>query len=1075
MKLIYVIAALAMLAMLIPAMAVPVSAGANTMTIELQYVHMVNGQQVTEYLPDGAANSSGLNEGFNVAGSIIRVTAPGEPSQWNLDVVTTHSPEPPVAYAAAHWVGGDPNSQSPKPTTVLVQGTWGEATISAVVSDIEYTAKKKWGMITGTDIDDPQTTTVTWNEESKSWFADGSISDTVMGSFLVNGVATAHAAQGAILNWYLISGDESISLTPDFAGALKTTMANKADAKYVQFIDPTESANWPYYQWHHTTDGTNGWLGTYVQNITDKTGVAGVEIGAWFEEAVQIVVVPEYPNYPNRKVTPEITSFNFGTTEMEVVPQVRWTGEKIVLEANFGAGMGNKDVLFYFQEPSVGTLEGLTDDNEAATVWTQTNSDGVACAILFSQVPGQSDVIAALYPRGRNAPVTNQYAFKVYFLNFESLELTNVVGKRVGHDEGLWEPANPWQSGYYDDTKADNYPDMVGPPDYDYNLRINDPNAPDVVYENLNVSQDTLLRAKVRGYFTNTTPSTRTVGVIPNKDPKKPGLTLPAGRWILPDDWDVLATLDNSNYEQTRRFWDIMDAPNDTLNFPYAEVVNDAGIEITGPFTPGIELMTPYGWDIHAYSDRQTVVPNGALDLWDAPMPPAKIILDILDRQKMIVANGKSYDIGDSGYFKTALKTDIYYSGPLYTAPFYQVLIPAHQAIPPFNTQFGGGYDWNSFDGTHGPYEFWTIINRPEGAPVTSADPAQHPTKVQVYSDNHGEAMVWLNGNWNLDFSPYDVKGGVGIPYGSPVGSTVVEAQSDYPYVRSQTPIYSNQVTKDWWWGGEVAGVDQYTGGAAMVLTGGHDEDIVFTTGTTSADDDAWGISNDHALFVWVTDRDGLIDGVLNAKVEWMLSGEGNPYLTSGNIDALNGCNWSQYLQFRDGFLRNDANPGHAVAPNSYGIVGVSYLRAPTSEEMEILVKTYPTEFTTNKALAVADPDNPLFYAGNFAVAAIDVTTTAGGDNTASVKIFSADFGGPGAWIIRTINFDAADSFPLDDNILPGDANVDKVVNMLDITAVERYLLGLDSYYAASADANFNNEVDMGDVVKIERIYLGLE
>jgi len=1098
MKLIYVIAALAMLAMLIPAMAVPVSAGNSyTMPIELQWVHMVNGVQVTDYIdPDGALNGDGVNEGFNVAGSIIRVTAPGTPSEWNLDNVTTHYSENGVNFGEAHWVGGDPNLKSTIPTQVLVQGTWGEATITATVGTTVYTAKKKWGMITGTDITPPQTTTVTWNEASKSWFADGEISDTVTGAFI--GAVKTHVAQGAVLNWYLVSGDENVSLACDYAGDLKTYVEGLDPAQYVQFIDPTESVNWAYDKWYV---GNDGWLGTCVQNITDKNGVAGVDIGAWFEEAVQIVVIPEYPNYPNRLVCPEITSFNFGTREMELVPQVRWSGEKIVLEANFGAGMGYKDVLFYFQNQSVGTLEGLDDDSEAATVWAETDSNGVASAILYSSVPGQSDVIAALYPHGRDAQVTNQYAFRVYFLNFENLQLTNVPGKRTGHYEGLFEPANPWKAGVFDATKKYNYPgepDLEDPNDpyddvdsgYDYNLPINDPTATDVLFEELNVSQDALLRAKVKGWFTNTMPSSRTAGVIPNSKPGKPGLLLPAGRWVLPDDWDTLATL-AGNWQENRLFWDIMDAPNDSLTFPWDEVIDADGDEITGPFTPGNEMMTPCGWQIDALSDRQTVVPNDELDYWDAPMPPAKVILDIVNKQ--VLEGG--VNIGNSGYFKSAMKTDIYYQknggSIVYTAPFYQVLIPAHQAIPPFNIQPAGGYDWNSFDGTHGPYEFWTIINKPAGKdwviPVVSTDPGMRPTKVEVYSDNHGEAMVWLNGDWNLNLSAWDDKGGADVPFGTRVGSTTVEAMVDYPYVRANSPIYSNTVTKDWVWGGEVVGTDEtiedyydddsgdgdaYTG-PAMVLTGGGTGAITITNGKLPTDTEAWGTSNDHVIWVWVTDRDGLRKGVEGAVVQWQLTGVGNPTLYSGApIHGINSAGqWSPQIDIdENGFL--DGTDGEVAPANMSNIVGWSTLKEPTTAEKNLFIKTYP-----NYTLAEA---------ANFAVAAIDVETTGGGENTVQITIASTDFA---YWdmtvtpkkfvsigtIKRTTNFDAATPYPLDDQILPGDANVDKVVNMLDITTVERYILGLDTVANASADANFNHVVDMGDVVKIERIYLGLE
>ena len=53
-----------------------------------------------------------------------------------------------------------------------------------------------------------------------------------------------------------------------------------------------------------------------------------------------------------------------------------------------------------------------------------------------------------------------------------------------------------------------------------------------------------------------------------------------------------------------------------------------------------------------------------------------------------------------------------------------------------------------------------------------------------------------------------------------------------------------------------------------------------------------------------------------------------------------------------------------------------------------------------------------------------------------------------------------------------GDANEDGVVNMGDVTEVERIILGLDSP-TREADANEDGVINMGDVVTIERIILG--
>jgi hypothetical protein len=57
---------------------------------------------------------------------------------------------------------------------------------------------------------------------------------------------------------------------------------------------------------------------------------------------------------------------------------------------------------------------------------------------------------------------------------------------------------------------------------------------------------------------------------------------------------------------------------------------------------------------------------------------------------------------------------------------------------------------------------------------------------------------------------------------------------------------------------------------------------------------------------------------------------------------------------------------------------------------------------------------------------------------------------------------------------LRGDANGDDVVNMGDVTKVERIILGLD-LHTCSCDANGDGQITMGDVTKIERLILGLD
>ena len=59
-------------------------------------------------------------------------------------------------------------------------------------------------------------------------------------------------------------------------------------------------------------------------------------------------------------------------------------------------------------------------------------------------------------------------------------------------------------------------------------------------------------------------------------------------------------------------------------------------------------------------------------------------------------------------------------------------------------------------------------------------------------------------------------------------------------------------------------------------------------------------------------------------------------------------------------------------------------------------------------------------------------------------------------------------------SVLPGDANGDGSINALDITKVERIIVGLDTE-TPGADANQDGNVNALDITKVERIIVGLD
>jgi len=357
-----------------------------------------------------------------------------------------------------------------------------------------------------------------------------------------------------------------------------------------------------------------------------------------------------------------------------------------------------------------------------------------------------------------------------------------------------------------------------------------------------------------------------------------------------------------------------------------------------------------------------------------------------------------------------------------------------------------------------------------------------HPTKIEIYSDNHGEAMAFLNGNYNLDLTPYIGKGGADVPIDTQVATTILQATADYPYMRDYPAIVSNEVEKDWTWGGQILGTDSHDFGTwneqPMGSTDSAYTKMVLTAGefqiTSGSGDDALGTSNNKVVFVWASDRDGLINGVLGTKVWWHISG--GAYLapvTSPQISTFNDI--TLHMPITNGFITEAYNTMGATNGSILNVertIAISYMRAPTTYEKKLFYKKWHLAGLYTDPTGVA----PI----NFAVAAIDILS--GGattDNTVQMVITGPDYdftrGGvtySGSVIYET-NVDFAEAYPLDDPIIAGDANADGVVNAADIAYVENIIMG----YATpniNADTNLNGYIDMGDVVKISRIIRGL-
>jgi len=253
----------------------------------------------------------------------------------------------------------------------------------------------------------------------------------------------------------------------------------------------------------------------------------------------------------------------------------------------------------------------------------------------------------------------NKHAFLVWYLKIYQVKLTNVDGERADHNAGAW------TAGKGADTEA----------------------------ESLNVSQDTLLRVKVKGWLFTANLSGRGAVCIDmdgdgngktGTDATEPGVPYPVtnedvgctdsgdemlenGHWVLPDDLPLLAGPDAIH---TRPNWDVM---------------SEATASKTTAIGPKSTLDS-HDSILRPWLDRKTVVPDGAITAADAIMPPLKVRASIADNKDTTV------DDGESGFLKEALKGVIYSGINDYHSSYW----PADREIPAMVNN--GGYDWMTYD-----------------------------------------------------------------------------------------------------------------------------------------------------------------------------------------------------------------------------------------------------------------------------------------------------------------------------------------------------------------------------------------
>jgi hypothetical protein len=384
------------------------------------------------------------------------------------------------------------------------------------------------------------------------------------------------------------------------------------------------------------------------------------------------------------------------------------------------------------------------------------NNTGLEGGVVSSSGSNNFDTLEyELKDKWLEGPIDN-HGFLAYFLEFEDVVLAENLGS----------------GGDFDVTTEDSFQELTP------------------LFEPAEIA------VQVRGFFdyrhSHLMATTRDSELIDVDGDGFMDYVLPAGRYVLPDDWWLLAgTKDVS----LRPNWDLMDKANlDEIDSDWELGPYDSAVATTdppaeaeypciGPFNTLQQWSAEDMWTTTATVPsslapdyvRNTVVPDGEnLNWFDCPMPQALVLFDIVDSD--VPASLSGLDKGNlAGYG--------YDSADLaYESPFYDVEIPASPYIP-------GGYNWESWTAwgvvgwmpVDGPYDYWTdlqlksIIANTNEAPVDTQD-------VEAFCDNHGIA-------------------GMQIDPLSEGGYVTITATAEFPYTPKRGkygPRVSDEITATW-------------------------------------------------------------------------------------------------------------------------------------------------------------------------------------------------------------------------------------------------------------------------------------
>jgi hypothetical protein len=304
---------------------------------------------------------------------------------------------------------------------------------------------------------------------------------------------------------------------------------------------------------------------------------------------------------------------------------------------------------------------------------------------------------------------------------------------------------------------------------------------------------------------------------------------------------------------------------------------------VAGPFSQLDQPSCGFSLAPHApfgNGQRHTNFPNGTIDANDAMMPSA-LIRFLLSGSGFLVGTDKSNP----------------------TDQFNVTHIPAEPWITPTNADLSG-YQWNSWGAgpKSGVYDYWTdladhgpevlscagpsedlFVGDEDGCPDSDNQDAVATGGYQltrVYSDEHGVAYTWVNGDANLSFddcadnvadagNQVVLLNGYYCQEGDEVGSSTLNALADYPDKRKHFAILSDDVSITWLWGGikEISVVDD--------------------------PEDATG--QFHYVVFHVTDRDGFcgdspsLHPVLGERVDFLIDSNSGVIVPNVNGDEAEG------------------------------------------------------------------------------------------------------------------------------------------------------------------------------------------